>query len=196
MTDGRVRMQRFGACVHAAVDASPCFLCLPCTIGCAVSCHTSFPQVTVNLTVTDLHSVTPSSFLELCGGSVHALSYQQARNNRAAVGQVYVAEAGYMLSRAAVPKHAIITQLSGKPTPNLEAFAAVLRALPHGARVPLEYFTFAERHRRKNVILHIDRQWYGPPVYWTRDDAEGTWHPTTKWPPGVLQGTVLVVVLY
>lgn len=46
----------------------------------------------VQLPVTDLHSVTPSSMLELAGGSVHALSYQQARNNRAVVGQVYVAE--------------------------------------------------------------------------------------------------------
>lgn len=47
--------------------------------------------------VTNLHTVTPSSFLELAGGSVHGLSYQQARNNRVVVGQVYVAEAGYML---------------------------------------------------------------------------------------------------
>lgn len=42
------------------------------------------------------------SLLELAGGSVHALSYQQARNNRAAVGQVYVAEVsrtGWQLCR-------------------------------------------------------------------------------------------------
>lgn len=38
--------------------------------------------------VTDLHAVTPACFLDMCGGSVHALSYQQARNNRTAVGQV------------------------------------------------------------------------------------------------------------
>jgi hypothetical protein len=36
----------------------------------------------VHLPVTDLHDVTPASMLELAGGSVHALSYQQARNNR------------------------------------------------------------------------------------------------------------------
>ncbi|KAG2499918.1 hypothetical protein HYH03_002205 [Edaphochlamys debaryana] len=134
--------------------------------------------------VTDLHTVTPNCFLELAGGSVHALSYQQARNNRAVVGQVYVAEPGYMLGRANVPKCAIITALNGKPTPDLITFAAVLRTLPHGARAPLEYLTFSERHRRKNAILHVDRQWYGPPVFWIRDDAAGAWHPTVDFPPG------------
>ncbi|GIL73118.1 hypothetical protein Vretimale_4727 [Volvox reticuliferus] len=134
--------------------------------------------------VTDLHSVTPNCFLELAGGAVHALSYQQARNNRAVVGQVYVAEPGYMLGRANVPKCAIITALNGKPTPDLRTFATVLRTLPHGARAPLEYLTFSERHRRKNAILHVDRQWYGPPVFWTRDDAAGAWHPTVDYPPG------------
>jgi hypothetical protein len=48
----------------------------------------------VRLAVTDLHCVTPSRLLEVAGGSVHALSYQQARNNRALTGQVYVAEPG------------------------------------------------------------------------------------------------------
>ena len=32
--------------------------------------------------------------VELGGGSVHELSYQQARNNRTTTGQVYVAEPG------------------------------------------------------------------------------------------------------
>jgi hypothetical protein len=58
-----------------------------------------------------------------------------------------------------VPKAAIITALDSSPTPDLDAFAAVLRRLPHGARTPLEYFTFSERHRRKNAILHVNRQW-------------------------------------
>eukprot|EP00200_Dunaliella_tertiolecta_P008556 CAMPEP_0202391600 /NCGR_PEP_ID=MMETSP1127-20130417/91921_1 /ASSEMBLY_ACC=CAM_ASM_000462 /TAXON_ID=3047 /ORGANISM="Dunaliella tertiolecta, Strain CCMP1320" /LENGTH=1117 /DNA_ID=CAMNT_0048994043 /DNA_START=31 /DNA_END=3384 /DNA_ORIENTATION=+ len=140
--------------------------------------------LTVRIPVTDLHSVTPSSFLEVSGGTVHALSYQQARNNRAAVGQVYVAEPGYMLGRAGLPKCAIITALDGKPTPDLATFAALLRLQPHGARTPLEYYTFGERHRRKNAILHIDRQWYGPPLYWQRDNATGTWRSSTDYPPG------------
>jgi hypothetical protein len=144
--------------------------------------------LTVHLPVTDLHRVTPSSMLELAGGSVHALSYQQARNNRAVVGQVYVAEPGYMLGRALVPKFAIITSLDGVPTADLDAFALVLRSLQHGARVPLEYLTFSERHRKKSAILQVDRQWYGVPLHWQRDDAAGVWHSSVDFPtlpPGI-----------
>jgi hypothetical protein len=60
---------------------------------------------------------------------------------------VYLAEPGYMFSRAHIPKHAIITALAGTPTPDLASFAAALRALPHAAKVPLQYFTFTERQR-------------------------------------------------
>lgn len=52
----------------------------------------------------------------------------------------------------------------------------------------MEYITFGERHRRKSAILQVDRQWYGVPLYWVRDDAAGVWHPSEEWPhliPGV-----------
>ena len=121
-------------------------------------------------------TVTPHSLLDLGGGAVNELSYQQARNNRAAVGQAYVAEpggwgawgfgggapgcgaalgslsccwslllvpahcrlpttrllfptatTGYLLGKAGVPKHAIITGLAGTPTPDLAALVAALK---------------------------------------------------------------------
>eukprot|EP00879_Flechtneria_rotunda_P012429 GHRR01012979.1.p1 GENE.GHRR01012979.1~~GHRR01012979.1.p1 ORF type:complete len:795 (+),score=305.94 GHRR01012979.1:778-3162(+) len=138
--------------------------------------------VTLTIPVTDLHSVTPSSMLELAGGSLHALSYQQARTNRAQLGQVYVAEPGYVLGRAAVPKFAIITAVDGVATPDMQTAAKGLTMLQHGARVPLEYYTFNERHRRHTAILQVDRQWYGGPVHWVRDDAAGAWHPSMELP--------------
>lgn len=35
----------------------------------------------------------------------------------------------------------------------------VLKGLGQGERVPLQYYVFGERHRRKTVILHIDHSW-------------------------------------
>lgn len=54
----------------------------------------------ITLQVQDLHAVTPTSFLEASGSVIHSLSYQQARNSRMAVGQVYLAEAGYLMGQA------------------------------------------------------------------------------------------------
>ncbi|GMH38408.1 hypothetical protein BSKO_06292 [Bryopsis sp. KO-2023] len=144
-------------------------------------------RVSQNIRVADVHAATPSTFLEFAGGSIHALSYQQARNNSVRTGQVYVAEPGYVLSRAEVPKNAVITKLDGIETPNLETFAGILKRLEHGERVSVEYYTFYERHRRQNSILQMDRQWYGPPVYWTRDDAAGIWRSTENYPRKVVE---------
>lgn len=54
----------------------------------------------MTLQVQDLHAVTPASFLEASGAVIHGLSYQQARNSRMVGGQVYLAEAGYLMGQA------------------------------------------------------------------------------------------------
>ncbi|KAG6544085.1 hypothetical protein Mapa_014502 [Marchantia paleacea] len=133
--------------------------------------------VNVTLQVQDLHSITPSHFLEVSGGVIHSLSYQQARNFRFTCGLVYVAEPGYMLSRAGVPKHAIIKKMAGEEILKLENFIAVYAKLARGARVPLEFQSYADRHRSKSVLVTIDRhEWYAPPLIYTRNDATGLWH--------------------
>ena len=109
--------------------------------------------------VQDLHAVTPASFLEASGSILHGLSYQQARNSRLAVGQVYVAEAGFLLGQAGVPKHAILTSLNGIQTPDIATFTSVLSGLATDARPTLQYFILTQRHRQKSVILHINYTW-------------------------------------
>eukprot|EP00271_Cylindrocystis_brebissonii_P014135 TRINITY_DN35385_c0_g1_i1.p1 TRINITY_DN35385_c0_g1~~TRINITY_DN35385_c0_g1_i1.p1 ORF type:complete len:1152 (-),score=228.60 TRINITY_DN35385_c0_g1_i1:698-4153(-) len=130
----------------------------------------------MTLSVQDLHSITPNYFLELSGAVLHALSYQQARNFRLPHGLVYVADAGYMLSRAGISKHAILKTLAGKPTPSIREFYQVYQQLARGARVPLEYITHEERHRTKTVIATIDsHEWYGAPKVYVRNDSTGLW---------------------
>ena len=135
-------------------------------------------KLELDIRVQDLHQASPSSLLEVAGGSLNALSYQQGRNFTSKLGLVQVIDPGYMLGRSAIPKGAIITRLAGQATPDLGAFATALSCLKHGERVPVEYFSFGDRHRKQQTLLNIDREWYGPPILWTRDDSLGVWHPS------------------
>ncbi|XP_052729611.1 protease Do-like 7 isoform X1 [Vigna angularis] len=130
----------------------------------------------LTLLVQDLHSITPDYFLEVSGAVIHPLSYQQARNFRFHCGLVYVAEPGYMLFRAGVPRHAIIKKFAGEEISYLEELITVISKLSRGARVPLEYISYMDRHRRKSVLVTVDRhEWYAPPQIYTRDNSTGLW---------------------
>lgn len=144
-------------------------------------------SLTVTLMVQDLHSITPNHFLEVSGAVIHPLSYQQARNFRFNCGLVYVTEPGYMLSRAGVPRHAIIKKFAGEEITKLDEFISVLSKLSKGARVPLEYVSYTDRHRSKSVLITVERhEWYAPPQIYTRDDSTGLWTARPAIPPGSL----------
>lgn len=130
----------------------------------------------LTLLVQDLHSITPDYFFEVSGAVIHPLSYQQARNFRFHCGLVYVAQPGYMLFRAVVPRHSIIKKFAGEEISCIEELISVLSKLSRGARVPLEYISYMDRHRRKSVLVTVDRhEWYAPPQIYTRDDSTGLW---------------------
>ncbi|GMP31073.1 hypothetical protein CsSME_00005446 [Camellia sinensis var. sinensis] len=133
--------------------------------------------LTVDLTVKDLHSITPDYFLEVSGAVI-------ARNFRFHCGLVYVAEPGYMLFRAGVPRHAIIKKFGREEISRLADLISVLSKLARGARVPLEYISYMDRHRRKSVLVTIDRhEWYAPPQIYNRDDSTGLWTVKPALPP-------------
>ena len=134
--------------------------------------------VTEAIAVEDLHAVTPSSFLEVAGASIHGMSYQQARNFRIPVGQLYVADPGYMLANAGVPKYSVIKAIGKTPVSTLEDFALGLKDLQHGDKVKIEYVLYKDKHRKKIGLLKMDKQWYPPPLLWTRDDVQGVFHPS------------------
>ncbi|KAK9700240.1 hypothetical protein RND81_08G225800 [Saponaria officinalis] len=139
--------------------------------------------VTVELVVQDTHSVTPDYFLEVSGAVIHPLSYQQARNFRFNCGLVYVADPGYILSKAGVPRHAILKKVSGQEISCLDELISVLSKLSRGIRVPLEYITHVDRYRRKSVLVTVDRhEWYASPCIYTRDDSCGLWIPRPALP--------------
>jgi len=134
----------------------------------------------VELSVSDLHALTPSALLEAGGGVLNPLSYQMARNYALPVRGVFLAQSGYAMRRAGVPTRAVITELAENPIDSLDDFERTWAALPHGRRVPVRYFNLQNPRLDRVAVVEIDRKWFplrrcdaDPPEGWScRDGAE------------------------
>ncbi|CAK9182064.1 unnamed protein product, partial [Ilex paraguariensis] len=125
-------------------------------------------------------SLSIGSLQNGCGSE----GFTRARNFRFHSGLVYVTEPGYMLFRAGVPRHAIIKKFAGEEICRLEDLILVLSKLSRGARIPLEFVRYTDRHRRKSVLVTVDgHEWYAPPQIYTRDDGSGLWTAKPALPP-------------
>jgi len=147
--------------------------------------------LTVELPVGDLHAITPAEYLEYSGGVLNPLSFHQARNASVPVGGVYVASAGYGLARAGVPRRAVITELAGEKTPDLETFERVLASKPHDARLLVRFFLLGQPTAPMVAVMRNDRRWFSM-RHCRRDDATGHWpcaeSPAPPAPPPVTAG--------
>ena len=130
--------------------------------------------IQVELSIQDLHGISPAEYLEYGGGVLNPLSYHEARNTSIPVGGVYVASAGYSLSHAGVPRRSVITEVAGVPTPTLDAFEAALADRPHGARLPVRFFQLGQPRSKKIAVLRHDRRWFSMRRC-RREDATGDW---------------------
>ena len=131
------------------------------------------------LTVQDLYAVTPDQYLEFGDAVVHNLSWQQARHINVPISGVYVANPGYVLAAAAVPRGAVISEVDGKPIYTLEDFTNVVGALKDGERATVRYFTIDDPRTAQWRVMRMDRRWF-PARLCKRDDATGTW-PCQAW---------------
>jgi len=128
----------------------------------------------VELEVMDLHELTPDEYLQFGDAVVHQLSYQQARHlNRAAEG-IYVANPGFTLSAAAIPRGSVIVAMNDQPVSTLDDLEAVLRELPDGKRAAVRFFSFDEPSASKLRLVRMDRRWF-PAQRCLRDDSSGSW---------------------
>ena len=128
----------------------------------------------VTLPVQDLHAITPADYLEIGDGVLHTLSWQMARHMNVPISGVYVANPGYMLGTAGIPRGAVLTELDGKPLRNLDDALAIFRTLGHGQRATLRFFTMEDTRTLQLTSLRIDRAWF-PARHCVRDDAIGLW---------------------
>ena len=129
---------------------------------------------TVQLTVEDLHAITPASYLEFGDAVVHTISYQEARHFNLPISGVFVASAGYSLDAAGVPRGAVITELNSKPVAKLADFETGIAGLGDGARFAVRYVTLDDPNHAELRSAHMDRRWF-PARHCVRNDATGYW---------------------
>lgn len=128
----------------------------------------------VKIVVSDLHAVTPDEYIELGDGIINELSYQQARHYNLPVKGVYVANPGYLLSKAAIPRGAVITDFDGEAIASLDDLEAALDQLADGGRALVRFVVLENPTNTIVRSFEMDRVWF-PVRRCSRDDDTGIW---------------------
>jgi S1-C subfamily serine protease len=126
------------------------------------------------ISVTDLHAITPNEFIEFGDGVFNELSYQEARHFYVPVKGVFVANPGYVFGTAAIPRASLIKEFDGKPIDTLDEFEAALTAIKQDAQVRVRFVTIDDPHTERQRILNNHSHWFRS-VRCRRDDASGDW---------------------
>ncbi|MGA1496855.1 MAG: trypsin-like peptidase domain-containing protein [Steroidobacteraceae bacterium] len=128
----------------------------------------------VELRVVDLETLSPASLLELGDTILHDLSWQMARHLNLPVRGVYVANPGFLLTQAGVPRGAVIQELEGRPVAALGDLVEALAAVPQDQLVQVRYVRPEEPLNPRVSAVRMDRRWF-PARTCRRDDAAGRW---------------------
>lgn len=131
----------------------------------------------VELTVGDLHAITPDRFVNVAGGSFHDLSYQQARMYAISTrgGGVYVGEAAGSFWLEGSDSGWIVQSVDNHDTPDLDSFVEVMKAIPDRSRVVVAYKHLRDLHTLNTKIVNIDRHWSKKMRLAVRNDETGLW---------------------
>jgi len=131
-------------------------------------------RMTEQLPVGDLHEISPNEYLEFGDAVVNNLSYQQARHYNRPVRGVYVANPGYMFSRSAIPRGAVISEVGGVPVEDIHDLEYELAKLADGDRTTMRYFSMEDPENSIVRAIQMDRTWF-PSKYCFRNDVTGAW---------------------
>jgi pro-apoptotic serine protease NMA111 len=139
-------------------------------------------SVVSEIPVTDLHSITPHEYLEFGDAVVNNLSYQQARHYNRPVSGAYVANPGYLLSKSAIPRGAVIIRFGRNKIENIDDLESALDGLAEGDRALVRYVTMDSPQSTTVRPFEMDRVWF-PARHCRRDDTTGLW-PCVDLPAG------------
>lgn len=129
----------------------------------------------VEVSVGDLHAITPSRFVTVAGATFHNLSYQQARLYAIACKGVYICEAMGSFRLEGTLYGWIVDSIDQRPVANLEDFIEIMNSIPDRTRVVLSYKHIRDLHTRGTSIVQIDRHWHPKMKIAERNDETGLW---------------------
>ena len=132
-------------------------------------------DVNLELSVADLHDITPDRMVQVAGGSFHTTSYQQARLYGVACKGVYVCDAVGSFKLEAAAAGYLITSINHHDTLDLQSFINVMKEIPDRARVAITYKHLADMHTQSTTIIQIDRHWSKQIRVASRNDETGLW---------------------
>lgn len=130
----------------------------------------------VNITIGDLHAITPNRFVDVAGASFNDLSYQLARCYCIPVKGVYVNDASGTFDFNAQDKNGwILDKIGNQATPDLDTFIEVMKSIPDRQKVTLSFRHMSDLHSKNSIVNHIERHWQSEFRVATRNDTTGLW---------------------
>ncbi|KAI5779215.1 hypothetical protein EDC01DRAFT_621656 [Geopyxis carbonaria] len=124
--------------------------------------------------VQDLHSITPSRFLEVGGAIFHDLSYQVARSHNTELNTgVFCASSGFLLW-SSWSRDFLVTSVAGTPTRTLDEFIHVIRTIPDHKRISVMARPIGKTDEHV-MMVDVDRHFFLAALF-ERDDINGTWN--------------------
>jgi pro-apoptotic serine protease NMA111 len=129
------------------------------------------------INVGNLHDITPSKYVYVCGATFNELSYQLARIYGIPVKGCYVSDASgsFQLGGAELSNCWIIDSVDDKPTPSLDAFVEAMKSIPDKSFIPVKYHHLTDIHVPLFKNIYIDRHWLSTFKSATRNDKTGLW---------------------
>lgn len=131
-------------------------------------------HVEASVPVTDLHAISPDEFLQFGDAIVNNLSYQQARHYNRPLNGVYVANPGYIMSKSAIPRGAVITEFGGESVNTISDVERVLDGLADQDRTTVRFNTIEDPRNSIVRSIQMDRTWF-PVRHCSRNDNDGYW---------------------
>ncbi|HEX5421751.1 MAG TPA: trypsin-like peptidase domain-containing protein [Gammaproteobacteria bacterium] len=138
-------------------------------------------DLTQNIRIDNLYSITPDEYVEYGDGVLHELSYEQARHYYRPAKGIYVADPGYVFGSASIPRASIVTEIEGQQVETLDDLQKVLESLPEGAQISVRFIEFDDPRIVHQSIFTNNRSWFTA-ARCKRDDTSGLW-PCKAFPP-------------